>query len=334
MHHLVDSDSHPSASLFNSTRWFQALQEGYSLKVSTSPSLLHRGSREAFVFSSVSDVRGERIISLPFSDYCDPQVEDRDGWNAVVEPIMALGRPITLRLLKNRIPLLDERFEMAGRAVWHGVDLRRSEQELWSDLAPSARQNIRRAQRHNVVIRHSSQLDDIHIFHELHCRLRKSKYRMLAQPRAFFTALHTAFAADDLIHVLLAEVDGIAIAGLLLLCWDDTIYYKFNASVDQRFRPNDLLTWEAMLLGHRLGLHCLDFGRSDIDQPGLIRYKEKFASIKNEIYTLKWTPPDHVNDAGNRVSALLSDLTDLLTDPRIPDEVTRLAGDRLYRYFC
>jgi hypothetical protein len=47
--------------------------------------------------------------------------------------------------------------------------------------------------------------------------------------------------------------------------------YKFNASVDQKYRPNDLLAWDAILYGHRRALTTLDFGISENDQPGLVR---------------------------------------------------------------
>jgi hypothetical protein len=38
--------------------------------------------------------------------------------------------------------------------------------------------------------------------------------------------------------------------------------------------------------------------------------------------------------SNSQASAMLGELTRLLTDDSVPDEVTRQAGTLLYRYFC
>ena len=82
-------------------------------------------------------------------------------------------------------------------------------------LSASARQNVRKAERSGVVVRRGKTLEDVRLFHRMHCQVRKSKYRLLAQPLAFFENLYQAFAAIDRIIVLLAEFDGRPIAGNL-----------------------------------------------------------------------------------------------------------------------
>ena len=125
--------------------------------------------------------------------------------------------------------------------------------------------------------------------------------------------------------------------GIVLLQFRDVLYYKFNASVDQKYRANDLLAWHAILFGHRRALTTLDFGVSENDQPGLIRYKRKFASEEREIHFYDWVPqrPHNARDArGEEASEILGYVTQLLTDPAVPDEITRAAGDKLYRLFA
>jgi hypothetical protein len=133
--------------------------------------------------------------------------------------------------------------------------------------------------------------------------------------------------------MLLAELDGRPIAGIFLLQWRNVAYYKFNASVDQHYRPNDLLIWEAILFGREHGMTMLDFGLSDSEQQGLIRYKQKFATEEREISFLRWIPQgnrySHTDGAGD----LLDHMTRLFTDPSVPDEITWKAGEKLYRFF-
>lgn len=325
---------HRFSSLFSSPPWMEAITRAYDLQISASARLLETGLDAAIPFCQISDLRGERVVCLPFSDYCDPLVEDVASWNELIEPILALAKPVTLRCLRNHVPLEDDRFTLTNRAVWHGIDLARSEDDLWAGLAASARQNIRKALRDGVVVRSSHAIEDMHTFHRMHCHVRKSKYRMLAQPAAFFESLHSSFSSDDRFTVILAEVDDKPVAGILFLEWDGTLYYKFNASIDQRFRPNDLLVWEGIRFGHNRGLARFDFGLSDAAQPGLVRFKSKFATEEGEISFLRWQPPDYADPRGDRAGQTLHRLTNLLTDPSVPDDITRASGEELYRFFC
>jgi CelD/BcsL family acetyltransferase involved in cellulose biosynthesis len=288
----------------------------------------------ALLFSRISDLRGERIVCGPFCDYCDPLAEDIDAWQEVVAPVLALKLPVTLRCLQNTLPAQDARFSVAGRAAWHGIDLTRSEVELWDGFDPSARQNLRKAQRLGVKVRQGQDLDDVRSFFDMHCHVRKSKYRLLPQPFALFQQIYEAFAAEDRIFILLAEMAGNVVAGVLFLQWRDTLYYKFNASVDRHACPNDLLMWEGIRLGQRRGLQRLDLGASDYAQPGLLRYKRKYATEEREILRLRWQPPDYTDPRAEEAARALARMADLLTDPSVPDAITRAAGEAFYAQFC
>jgi CelD/BcsL family acetyltransferase involved in cellulose biosynthesis len=321
--------------LFSSRPWTEVLARTYGFEISASARLGRDGRVEAAIlFSHIRDLRGERVVCLPFSDYCDPLVEDPAAWDELTEPLLRLGAPVRLRCLRNTIPDGDGRFEVLKQAKWHGADLTRSEDELWAGLSGSARQNVRQAERNGLVVREGRRFEDVRIFHRLHVHLRKAKYRMLAQPAAMFENLHALFAPGDQLVVLLAEMDGEPVAGILLLQWRDVLYYKFNASAEQRFRPNDLLLWNAMLLGRRRGLTRLDFGLSDADQPGLIRYKQKFATEEQDVRFLEWRPNVHLDPRPDQAAQVLGGVTRLLTDPSVPDEITQAAGDQLYRFFA
>jgi CelD/BcsL family acetyltransferase involved in cellulose biosynthesis len=325
---------HSRAGLFSSRSWVAALVRTYGLRCQAVVSERAGGLAAALPFARVADIRGERIVCLPFSDYCDPLTADVAEWRELVAPLLDHGVPVSLRCLNGAEPRQDPRFQRTGQALWHGVDLERAEDAIWAGLESSARQNVRKAGRHRVVVREGKTIEDVRIFHAMHCHVRKAKYRLLAQPVAFFEQLHAAFAPGDRLSVLLAEVDGQAIAGILLLECGDTLYYKFNASIDRVFCPNDLLVWESLKLGRRRGLRRLDFGLSDPVQTGLVRFKRKFATEERPIDLLRFAPADRVDTRGEAAGRVLSRITELLTEPGVPDDVTRRAGDELYRFFC
>jgi CelD/BcsL family acetyltransferase involved in cellulose biosynthesis len=329
-----DLQSHGMGSLFGSRSWIEALSATYGVQVQAS--ILQRGgsTTAAILFCEIDDLRGRRVISLPFSDYVDPLVDDEEDWNRLVAPLLDKGVPVRFRSLRSAVPLTDRRFTRSGTALWHATDLTRPEDEIWSGLQNSARQNIRKAQRHGVVVRQGRTLDDLRIFYRMHCHVRKSKYRLFAQPFSFFENLHAAFAPDDRIFVVLAEIDGAAVGGILFLVHGDTLYYKFNASTEAILRPNDLLVWTGMQLGRARGLSRLDFGLSDPGQPGLVRFKQKFATEERTISLLQSIPPGYADERAEAAGRVLQRLTAILTSSETPDDVTLAVGDELYRYFC
>jgi CelD/BcsL family acetyltransferase involved in cellulose biosynthesis len=330
----AELEGHAYASLFTSRPWIAALARTYGLDCRAV--VIERGGRieAALPFVQVADIRGERVPCLPFSDFCDPLVTEPADWQALVAPLLDLEAPVSVRCLRNPLPVQDPRFTRHGQAVWHGVDLRRPEETIWSSLKGSARQNVRKAGRHGVTVREGRSLADVELFHAMHCHVRKSKYRLLAQPLAFFEQLHAAFAPDDQIIVLLAELNGRTIGGILLLQWQDTLYYKFNASTEAAFCPNDLLAWESLRLGRRRGLARLDFGLSDPAQSGLVRYKRKYATEERVIHQLVFPSTRRLAAHEAVAGRVLGRLTELLTRPEVPDTVTSEAGDALYRYFA
>ena len=134
--------------------------------------------------------------------------------------------------------------------------------------------------------------------------------------------------------MLLAELDGQVLGGVLFLEWGRTIYYKFNASRPDLLgaRPNDLVIWEAIQHGVRTGLERLDFGLSDWDQEGLLRFKRKYATEEKTIHSLQ-NVPHAPSRREAELRALLPQLTSLFTRPDVPDPVSEEAGNLLYRYF-
>jgi CelD/BcsL family acetyltransferase involved in cellulose biosynthesis len=171
-------------------------------------------------------------------------------------------------------------------------------------------------------------------FLRIHTGVRKGKYHLLPQPLAFFQAVRSRFDAIGGWHPLVAARGNEILAATVYLRYGSTLFYKFNASDPATLsaRPNDLLVWSGIELAARLGCRSLDFGVSDDDQPGLIRFKRGFGSEEREIRVLASGPP--LPAAHSQFRALLTDLTALLTDPAVPDEVAEQAGDILYRYFA
>jgi CelD/BcsL family acetyltransferase involved in cellulose biosynthesis len=330
---LVDAGA---SSVFHSPAWIRALSDTYGLD--THAFVLLNSSEQPVAgvpFCRISDGGGERIVALPFSDYCDPIAQDSSQWSLLAQCLVETQCPVAMRCVHNDLPLADSRFTPVKQAKWHGIDLSADLDTLWGRIHDSSRRAVKKAQRDGVVVKLSRDEDALRSFFDMHLAVRKYKYRLLAQPYSFFQNIWRQFIHEQRGFVLLASFADQTIGGTLFLEWKGTLYYKFNASVlaDLQHRPNDLLLWEGIKYAKENGLNYLDFGLSDWDQEGLIRYKRKFATDEKTITFLKHEPDGAPGQGPDQLRSALPQLTDLFTDASVSDQITERAGEILYRFF-
>ena len=324
------------SDVFHSPGWMRVLTETYGFDLRACMLLDEAGEPLAGLpFCRIQDIKGERLVALPFSDYCDPLLGEPAHWRLLLDELLEKGLPFAMRSLHCDAALADERLTLANKAKWHALDLRPGLDALWSGLHSSARRAIRKAERKGVVIRTAKDKEDLRAFFELHLGVRKYKYRLVAQPYRFFENIWDQFMETGRGLLKLAVYEDQVIGGVLFLTYKDRLYYKFNASAPLHLslRPNDLVIWEGIKYGHAQGCTYLDFGLSDWDQEGLLRYKRKFATEEKTISFLKFVPSRETTQAERDLRQLLPQLTDLFTDTSVPDHITEKAGQVLYRFF-
>jgi len=325
----------PGGSLFISPEWISAVSDTYGLepqaRLLVDPSGRPSGG---VVWSDVDDLRGQRRLALPFCDRADPVVADAEAWHALSADAFADDLPFTLRCLDTSPAVADARFTTTNQAAWHETPLDRPLDDLFAAFRSQTRRNIATAERAGVEVVLSADAGAVAEYHRLHVGLRKRKYHLLAQPREFFDRIWKAFAPADAVRTALALVDGRPVAGAMYLIWGDTVYYKFGASEAEylHLRPNDALHWALIRWATERRLRALDWGLSELDQPGLVGYKRKWATVEGRIRSLNAGGPPR----GRRddVDETLRLMTGLLTDPSVPDEITERGGAALYRFFC
>lgn len=332
-HTLVSSQ--PS-TVFHAPAWLKVLKQTYDFDLRALLMVGDEGQPQAgIVYCHIDDMMDRRAVSLPFSDFCDPLAPDRHSWLALMDALYDPDCRLTLRCLHNDLPSGDERLTLVNRARWHCIDLQRDVETVWNSLDGSARRAIRKARQQGVQIHIADKKDDLRAFFLLHLGVRKYKYNLLAQPYPFFEAIWEHFLIKGDGALMLATHQGRPVAGILFLVWQNKLYYKFNASDPDSIslRPNDLTLWHGIEYGIQQGYDHLDFGLSDWDQEGLLRYKRKYASREKTISFLNYTPPGAPSLAEKRMRRLLPAITDLFVRASVPDDVSEAAGNLLYRYF-
>ncbi|MDN5914092.1 MAG: GNAT family N-acetyltransferase [Pseudonocardia sp.] len=321
-------------SLFTSAPWIRAVCDTYGY--APEARIACDAAQEPIAgvaFVDLDDIRGLRRSSLPFSDRADPVILDSRVWAELAGNVAEDSIPWSMRCVEGTVPTAElGPLTVTSRAALHRTSVESGLDDVRGRLGPAARRNLRAGKAHGVVVRASTDMDAVRQFHAMHVDLRRRKYRMLAQPVTFFERLWQEFEPQGSVVILTAFLDGEPAAGALFLVWQDTLYYKFGASFPDRLwaRPNDALFWTAIEWASERELRTIDWGLSDLDQPGLLAYKRKWASIESRIVRLSSTDSMPTNIEVDRV---LSDISALLTCEGVPTEVTERAGSLLYRYF-
>lgn len=227
---------------------------------------------------------GRRLVSLPFSDYCeilcekqsdldlilarlDEEVESKRWRYVEIRPVtraQALGRPFVSYTL-------------------HRVDLTPDLATLFANLHHSSIQRkILRAGREQLEYVEGSNGPLLDSFYRLLAVTRR-RHRVPPQPRSWFRALLRHFGEN--LKIRLALKDGMSVAGIVTIRHKDTLYYKYGGS-DAHFHRlggMHLLYWRAIQAAKMAGLKVFDLGRSDLDQPGLIKFKSRWGSSASEL---------------------------------------------------
>jgi len=277
-------ERHPRASVFHTSAWLEALHRTYgyaSIAYTTSS----QGERldNAIVFCRIESwLTGRRLVSLPFSDHCEPLM-DAELVTEVLGPLVAR------EVGENRWRYVELRplGPIAVEGPFSRSNIEYAFQEL--DLTPSLdaifhkfhkssiQRKIKRAEREGLRYCEGSNpelLDDFYTLFEL----TRRRHKLPPQPRKWFDNLARCFGPA--LKVRVAYNANQAVAAMITIRHRKTLVYKYGCS-DSRFNNlggMHLLYWQAIQDGKNEGLHSFDLGRTDRDQHGLITFKNRWGA--------------------------------------------------------
>jgi FemAB-related protein (PEP-CTERM system-associated) len=244
---------------------------------------------------------GRHLISLPFSDRCPLLAVDEASANTLIEQAICLARQQKVKYLELRPganELLAQRTDLIESnlyAHW-SIPLSERAEDVWSTLKRQVKQQVRKAQRDGVSMRVADKPADMSLYYNLHLRTRTQKHGMPSQSRKYFTTLWDTFATSGqargtapattpTMRILLAEYEGMTIAGFVLFVSGTTLYGAYAASDENylKLAPNNLLYWEAIKWGCEQGYKVLDLGRTARDNEGLMEFKRRWGAIQQPL---------------------------------------------------
>ena len=276
--------SHPRASVFHSIPWLKALQKTYGyqpIAYTTSPP--ETKLQNGIVFCRIDSwLTGSRLVSLPFSDSCDPLINDQEDpkifFNALEQEVQYQNwRYIEIRPAKS-LELAKTSYRAISSYVHFQIDLKPDIESLFRNLHKgSIQRKIRRAARDGIRYQEGSTESLLDFFYPLLVSTRR-RHHVPPQPKKWFRNLMNCFG--EALKIRIAFKGDRPIAGMLTIRYKDALTYKYGAS-DARFNKFGgvhLLYWEAIREAKNSGLRTFDLGRTDLDQPGLILFKNRWGA--------------------------------------------------------
>jgi len=327
------AERHPNASAFHSRGWLEALKRTYEYEPLAVVEPGDSGNlKSGIVFCRVSSwLTGSRLVSLPFSDHCEPLVEARSEQDSLTDWARACVDREGLRYLELRpLRFCGELFSglAASETFWHhDLDLSHPAETLFRNLHHgSIQRKIRRAEKERLEYESGRSAEFLDAFYRLQVATRK-RHHLPPQPQAWFANL--AECMKEKMQIRLARKDRVAIAAILTLKHRSTVIYKYGCS-DERFHNlggMPYLFWKMIEESKAEGMETIDFGRSDKDQGGLIDFKERFGAARRNLTYYRYSRGKKSAPLTPGKPSRLRRVFSLL-----PDSLLTAAGNLLYRH--
>lgn len=325
--------THPKASVFHRKGWLQALTATYGYR----PLVLTSGKAgerlpDGIVFCEVKSwITGSRIVSLPFSDHCEPLLEDADQLVEVQTWMKEESKRHKWRYIELR-PCGCERQAggplAASQSFWlHTLDLAPAIEDICHGLHKSCVQRrIQRAEREQLSYERGQSEKILGEFYRLLVMTRR-RHSLLPQPLAWFQNLVKFMGSD--VEIRVARKNGSAIAAILTLCHRRTVVYKYGCSDAQYHHLGGMpfLMWRMIEESKAAGVEQIDFGRTEFDNEGLAAFKDRLGATRKQMTYLRYQEDSKEKDMVSSYLPVTRHLFSVL-----PPTVASAAGRAVYRH--
>jgi len=330
-------ERHSGSTVFHTVEWLQALYKTYGYEptiFTTSP--LGMRLENGWPFCQVNSwITGQRLVSLPFSDHCDPlmdSVADLQACVNTLEHSLALRKLVYVEFRPLHDLEASTSFALSSNSyVSQQLDLTPSLDALFGRFhKDSTQRKIRRAEREGLTHQEGRSDSLLETFYNLLLPTRR-RHQVPPQPRRWFENLVECFG--EALTIRVAYQGPRPTAAILTLRHKDKLFYKYGCS-DERFHNlggMHLLFWRAIQQAKQDGMSVLDFGRSDIQSTGLITFKERWGCTRSIVNYWRLTPLHNQKCA----YSTKTDWKELLAKrvvSHLPDRILESLGNALYRH--
>lgn len=242
------------------------------------------------LFEVRSPILGTRLVSIPFATLCDPLASNREHVGMLLETANGIMRGLgagclevrahhSARLLRGG--MMQERLSYKC----HFLDLTLPLEQLFAEFHKSAvRYMIKKAGRFPFYLSVARNVADVESFYKLYVLTRK-RLSLPPQPLKFFLEIWRQLGPKGGVLFLLAKLKGKTVGGVMLLCHKDRISYEAIGLDESHSRKGTqfFLIWEAIKMAHGQSFKVFDFGRTAVENQGLMTFKGRWGTKVSDL---------------------------------------------------
>jgi hypothetical protein len=273
-------DTRTDSAIYHTLEWREIIRDTYGYQPHYLIALDNHSIQGVLpLFQVNSFINGRHLTSIPFSHCVNILYADETVLEGMVESAKDLAA-------RKKCDYIEVRHGM-GLPEISGIKccphffssilpIPNSLEAVWNGFESSVKRAIRKAEKSPLKIIQATSLNHYHQFFMLEVETRK---RQGAPPYAFrfFRNLYLKLHASDKARLYMAYAEGLPVGGILMLYHHKTAIYGYGGSVSNKdllkFRPNNLLFWQAIKDAHQRGCEIFDFGTTPPSNKGLLRFK-------------------------------------------------------------
>ena len=321
--------------MFHALAWLQALRSTYGYEpvvFTTSPPTGEL--KNGLVFCRIDSwLTGRRLVSLPFSDHCEPLCDSAEDVGFLLRYLQTIldreqWRYLEVRPVNGNFDSANYRIGCVPSATYylHTLDLHPALDDIFLSLdKDSIQRRVRRAQQAGLVEKIGASED---LLNELYRLLVITRRRHHVPPPPYGWFRNLIRCHDGAVEMRLAYQNENAIAGILTLRFRDVVYYKYGCSDPQFNNLGSMpwLLWNAIATAKSLGAYEFDFGRTDVDNEGLLAFKNHWVPHPRKLVYWRFPEGSHSVYSSDGWKSKVAKCT----FTHMPSTFLKIAGKLLY----
>jgi len=329
-------ETHPRASVFHTIGWLKALRQTYGYQpvvFTTSPP--DKELENGLLFCRVESwLTGNRLVSLPFSDHCEPLCDSLQDLGFLLHQLQSAlpgerWKYVEIRPASVDLGQAENTLEFAPSATHslHILDLRPDLAGLLERFdKDSVQRRIARADRAGLIEKCGNSDDLLKEFYKLFISTRR-RHSLPPIPYSWFRNL--VQCQKEALQIRLAYKDETPVAGILTLRFRSTVYYKYGGSAASfnRLGAMPWLLWKAMADAKSGGALTFDLGRTEEGNAGLLNFKNHWVAEPRQMRYWKFPPASSTISENGWKLRLAKRIFS-----HMPERLLTVTGNLLYRH--
>jgi hypothetical protein len=333
-------DNHPYGWITHLSGWKYVLEKsfkqlkGHYLVLLNDDNESYKAALPLYEVSSL--LTGNRLISIPFATLSDPLITDNTELEKLITASQLLQKKlksgyIEVRAFNTSPTFGDARLVPQSLYKHHYIDLETNQDIMNIKFHRSCvRQRINRANKSEISFIIGTDEHHLKQFYQLYILSRK-RLLLPPQPYVFFKLLFETFSPSGKLSLMLAELHGQIVAGLILFKYKDRVSAEYSVLNEafQNASPNHFLFWEAIKSASVEGYKVFDFGRTAPSNITLMNFKSRWGTKVSDIRHFEYPGSKSmgINKEQTKRYKIMRDICRIA-----PDCVFQLMGNFCYRH--